>query len=64
MELLYSSALRLAELVHLNCTDIDFQDRTARVLGKGNVSRIVPVGSFAIKAVQKWLRVRSRHCAL
>jgi integrase/recombinase XerC len=60
MELLYSSALRLAELTRLNRGDIDFSDQVVRVLGKGNVARVVPVGSFAIKALQAWLRVRSQ----
>lgn len=59
MELFYSSALRLSELTRLNRSDLDFGDKVVRVLGKGNVSRIVPVGSFAIKALQRWLRVRS-----
>jgi integrase/recombinase XerC len=60
MELLYSSALRLAELASLNRGDIDFGDRVVRVLGKGNVARIVPVGTFAIQALQRWLRVRRK----
>jgi integrase/recombinase XerC len=58
MELLYSSAVRLTELTRLNRGDIDFGDRVVRLLGKGNVVRIVPVGSFAIQAVQRWLRIR------
>lgn len=60
MELLYSSALRLSELTSLNRGDVDLRDRVVRVLGKGNVARIVPVGSFAIQALQRWLRVRSQ----
>jgi len=60
MELLYSSALRLIELIRLNCGDVDFADGTVTVLGKGNVARIVPVGSYAIKALQQWVRVRRR----
>lgn len=58
MELLYSSALRVSELTRLNRHDIDFSDRVVRVLGKGNVARIVPVGSFAIQALKRWRRVR------
>ena len=58
MDLLYSSALRLAELTRLNRGDVDFGDQVVRVLGKGNVARIVPVGSFAIQALQRWLRIR------
>ncbi len=60
MELAYSSALRLTELVRLDVGDVDLADRTVRVCGKGNVARIVPVGSFAAKAIRQWLRVRRR----
>ena len=54
LELLYSSGLRLAELVDLNLGDVDMQDATVRVTGKGNKDRIVPVGRFALKAVRQW----------
>ena len=51
MELLYSSGLRLAELVALNVPDIDLADRMVDVLhGKGRKSRRVPVGSVAAHA--------------
>ncbi len=60
MELLYSSALRLAELTHLNCGDVDFADQTVTVLGKGNKTRIVPVGRLALTALRRWLNVRAR----
>ncbi len=59
MELLYSSGLRLAELVSLNLPDVDVADRTVRVTGKGNKTRIVPVGRHAIAALRAWLRVRA-----
>lgn len=58
MELLYSSGLRLAELVGLDLTDLDLADRTVRVTGKGRKGRIVPVGRKAIEALQAWLAVR------
>ncbi|HWX27344.1 MAG TPA: tyrosine recombinase XerC [Steroidobacteraceae bacterium] len=58
MELFYSSGLRLTELVTLNLAAIDFADRTVRVLGKGNKTRIVPIGRFAIDALKKWLKER------
>jgi integrase/recombinase XerC len=58
MELLYSSGLRLAELVGLNVADLT-SDRTVRVLGKGRKERIVPVGSKAIEALEVWLRERA-----
>ena len=59
MELFYSSGLRLAELLALDLGDIDLQDRTVRVLGKGAKTRIVPVGRKAVEALQGWLRERS-----
>ena len=58
MELLYSSGLRLAELVGLDVTSLDLKDRLVRVLGKGSKARIVPVGRFAAEAVQRWLTER------
>jgi integrase/recombinase XerC len=59
MELLYSSGLRLAELVGLDLADLDLKDRTVRLLGKGRKSRIVPVGRFAVAALREWLKVRA-----
>ncbi|HYB65822.1 MAG TPA: tyrosine recombinase XerC [Steroidobacteraceae bacterium] len=59
MELLYSSGLRLAELVSLDVGDIDLKDRTVRVLGKGRKSRIVPVGRLALAALRAWLKERA-----
>ena len=58
MELFYSSGLRLAELADLDLRDIDFADRLVYVTGKGNKSRVVPVGKQAIKALQAWLTKR------
>ncbi len=58
MELFYSSGLRLSELVDLDLRDIDLRDRTVRVLGKGNKTRVVPVGRFAIDALRLWLQER------
>jgi integrase/recombinase XerC len=58
MELFYSSGLRLTELVSLTLSAIDLKDRTVRVVGKGNKTRIVPIGRQAIFALRKWLGVR------
>ena len=57
-ELLYSSGLRLAELVGLEPAALDFNDGSVRVTGKGNKTRIVPLGSHAIAALQIWIQVR------
>jgi len=58
LELLYSSGLRLAELVSLNMGDVDMADATVRVTGKGNKTRIVPVGRYALAALREWQKAR------
>ena len=58
-ELLYSSGLRLSEICLLNINDLDIQERTCRVTGKGNKTRIVPVGKKAIQAIRDWMIYRS-----
>ncbi|MGB8518517.1 MAG: tyrosine recombinase XerC, partial [Gallionella sp.] len=62
LELLYSSGLRLAELVDLDKTDTPkfLTDGEIRVTGKGNKTRVVPLGQFAITALQAWLAVRDQ----
>jgi integrase/recombinase XerC len=59
-ELLYSSGLRLAELVGLRLGDANFAEGTVRVTGKGAKTRVVPVGSYAVKALEAWLAERAR----
>lgn len=60
LELLYSSGLRLSELVGLNIADIDLSEGLVVVLGKGNKQRMLPVGSKAVTAIQRWLTVRGQ----
>ncbi len=55
LELLYSSGLRVSELVALDLDSIDHEQRTVRVLGKGSKERIVPVGIPALRAVEAWV---------
>ena len=55
LELLYSSGLRVSELIELKISDLFFEDEVIRVLGKGSKQRIVPVGSSALKYVTKYL---------
>ncbi|MGD8999318.1 MAG: tyrosine recombinase XerC [Granulosicoccaceae bacterium] len=57
-ELLYSSGLRLAELVNLDLPDVDFRDALVYVIGKGAKPRSVPIGRLAIEALRRWLRHR------
>jgi integrase/recombinase XerC len=59
MELLYSSGLRLAELISVKLTDLDLGQGLVTVTGKGNKTRIVPVGRIALQAIRDWLKVRS-----
>lgn len=59
MELLYSSGLRLAEVVALNLVHLDLKDATVRVIGKGSKARVVPVGRKALHSLQDWLRNRT-----
>jgi integrase/recombinase XerC len=54
-ELFYSSGLRLSELTGLDLGDVRLDEATVRVTGKGNKTRIVPVGRFACESVQAWL---------
>jgi len=58
MELLYSSGLRLAELVGLNNHDIDLAEAIVTVTGKGSKTRILPVGRMARKALVRWQAAR------
>lgn len=63
LELLYSSGLRLHELVELRLTDIDFDQCLVRVTGKGSKTRIVPFGQPAKRALTAWLLLRAQqHC--
>jgi integrase/recombinase XerC len=59
MELIYSTGMRVAELVSRNLTDLDFATGMVRVQGKGSKERIVPFGNPAADAVQQWLQDRS-----
>jgi len=58
LEVLYSAGLRVSELAGLNESDLDLGEETLRVRGKGRRERISPIGSFATRALKKWLAVR------
>ena len=57
-EMFYSSGLRLSELTSLKSGDVNYSDATVRVTGKGNKTRVVPVGSHALQALKAWMVVR------
>lgn len=55
LELLYSSGLRISELVNLELKSIDFDDCVLRVFGKGSKERIVPMNDYAIMALKNYI---------
>jgi len=63
LELLYSSGIRVGELIQLNCDDVEWELGIVKVLGKGNKERIVPIGSKAIEALRDALRGRGSSAA-
>ena len=63
LELLYSSGLRLSELVSLDINDMDLEERLLRVTGKGNKTRVVPIGRKAVTALRDCLRLRAAQLA-
>ena len=59
MELLYSSGLRLSELVRLDLADLTLAQGLVSVTGKGGKARVLPVGRLARAALQCWLEIRA-----
>lgn len=55
LELLYASGLRISELCGARLENLSFEEGFIRVIGKGNKTRIVPVGRQALKAIQTYL---------
>ena len=56
VDLLYSTGIRVGELVRLNIDDISFEERECVVLGKGDKERIVPFGNRAFEKIEKYLK--------
>jgi len=63
LETLYSSGLRVSELVGLKPSDIDMISGMVRVLGKGHKQRIAPIGEQALGAIRRYLAVRPDRAA-
>lgn len=58
LETMYSAGLRVSEAVGMNEGDLDLAEGLVRIRGKGRRERLSPVGSFAAKAITRWLKVR------
>jgi integrase/recombinase XerC len=61
LETMYSAGLRVSELVALRDGDLDFAAGVLRVRGKGRRERLSPIGSYAVAALRRWLRLRKLH---
>ncbi len=57
LETLYSTGLRVSELVDLNVGDLDIETESLRVRGKGKKERMVPMGRHAIHAINRYLEL-------
>ena len=55
LELMYSSGLRVSELINLNVNDIDLMNSTVRIFGKGSKERIIPLNDYASEALKKYI---------
>lgn len=64
MELFYSSGLRLSELASLHWNQVDLASGMVTVTGKGNRTRMVPVGRIATKALFEWHKARANFASL
>lgn len=60
LETLYSTGIRVSELVGMDIEDIDFIGGSLRVYGKGKKERLLPIGEHALKAIDEYLKVRNQ----
>ena len=61
LELMYSSGLRVSELINLTVNDIDLTNAYVRIFGKGSKERIVPLNDYAIEALSNYI-LNHRKC--
>ena len=58
MRFLYSCGIRLSELIGIKDGDVDFMNRTIKVLGKRNKERIIPIHHSLIEKIKDWLKIK------
>lgn len=63
MEVLYSTGMRVSELVSLNMDDVDFLSEVIHIRGKGKKERICPIGSSALRSIQAYIEYRNKRMA-
>lgn len=61
VELMYSSGLRVSETANIDLNDFEEEMSFLRILGKGSKTRIVPLGRYAINAIQNWIKEREKY---
>ena len=61
LETLYSTGIRVSELVALNMDDVDFLGEVVHVRGKGKKERIAPIGSSALQTIQHYMEYRNKR---
>jgi len=61
LETLYSTGIRVSELVGLNMDDVDFLSEVVHIRGKGKKERLTPIGSSALRAIQHYMEYRSKR---
>jgi integrase/recombinase XerC len=61
LEVLYSTGMRVSELVSLNMDDVDFLGEVIHIRGKGKKERLSPIGSSALQAIQHYIEFRNKR---
>mgnify|MGYP006079992729 FL=1 len=61
VELMYSSGLRVSETANIDLADFEEEMTFLRILGKGSKTRLVPLGRYAVNAINNWINERSKY---